>query len=143
MISIPPIPQLPLKTIFLVQLFFFLWSNFSGNVLPAAWLWSNIFVLALLLRLVDAADHSDGKSLSEILLHLYLFTIVNDVICFIVSAPSDPATGATIERTAGQKFCLAMACIGMICKPFFAQSLLADMVARGGYVDLAPACPGD
>lgn len=131
MIPIPQIPQLPLKTIFLVQLFFFLWSNFAGNLLPAAWLWSNILVLALLLRLVDAADHSEGKALSEVLVHLYIFTILNDIICFIASGPSD-GQGNSVARTPGQDFCLAMACLGMICKPFFASSLLADMVARGG-----------
>ena len=43
----------------------------------ACWFWSNLLVIVLLFRLVDVGEHAEGAALSEILVYLYTFTILN------------------------------------------------------------------
>lgn len=119
------IPALPVKTVLCFHLFLFIWANFATTLSPA-WFWSNFLIIALLFRLVDAAvvpGATDAATeVSELLLYIYVFTIINDIICFSIS----------VVVTSGQTFSLTMACFALVGKPFLVPSLLVDMKSRGG-----------
>ena len=107
----PQIPTVPLKTIVLFHLFLFTAAMWVSP-LSASWLWTNVFVLLLMLRLLETpvTGAEPSAQVAEVCVCLYALTIVNDIICFGI-------TDAGL--TAGQKFSLTMACFSMAAKPFF------------------------
>ncbi len=107
----PQIPTVPLKTIVLFHLFLFTAAMWVSP-LSASWLWTNVFVLLLMLRLLEIPPTATEPStqIAEVCVCLYALTIVNDIICFSI-------TDAGLSP--GQTFSLTMACFSMAAKPFF------------------------
>lgn len=105
----PQIPMLPLKTILLFHLVLFSAAMWVSP-LSASWLWTNVFVILLLLRLLELPVTAESSApIAEVSVCLYILTILNDIICFSISQ----------SGTSGQTFSLTMACFSMAAKPFF------------------------
>ena len=105
----PQIPMLPLKTIVLFHLGLFAAAMWVSP-LSASWLWTNVLVILLLLRLLEMPVTAESSApIAEVSVCLYILTILNDIICFSISQ----------SGTSGQTFSLTMACFSMAAKPFF------------------------
>jgi hypothetical protein len=122
----PQIPILPLKTILLAHLLLFSLAMYVSPLSPS-WFWTNLGILILLLRLLEApavpGATDAAPQIAEILVYLYTFTVINDIICFSISPDG---------LSPGQTFSLTMACFSMIMKPFVGPFSLPMSIASGG-----------
>jgi hypothetical protein len=83
-------------------------------------LWTNIFIIMLLVLCLS----EDKPVQAEVLMYLYVFTILNDFINLTIWGPWD-------RETSTMRFSLTMASVNLIIKPFLTPAML-ELVKRNG-----------
>ncbi len=83
-------------------------------------LWTNVFIIMLLVMCLS----EDKPVQAEVLMYLYVFTILNDFINLTIWGPWD-------RETSTMRFSLTMASVNLIIKPFLTPAML-ELVKRNG-----------
>ena len=83
-------------------------------------LWTNVFIIMLLVLVLS----EDKPVQAEVLMYLYVFSILNDFINLVIWGPWD-------RETSTMRFSLTMASVNLIIKPFLTPAVL-ELVKRNG-----------
>ena len=83
-------------------------------------LWTNVFIIMLLVLCLS----EDRPVQAEVLMYLYVFSILNDFINLVIWGPWD-------RETSTMRFSLTMASVNLIIKPFLTPAVL-ELVKRNG-----------
>lgn len=105
------------------------WALIASTLGPS-WLWTNIFIIMLLVLCLS----EDKPVQAEVLMYLYVFSILNDFLNLVIWGPWD-------RETSTMRFSLTMAALNLIIKPFLTPAML-ELVKRNGSGASGAGFPG-